>query len=104
MYLSFSAWLSKPVHGYVCQLTKQWDESEHRERWSMPALDRCMCQAVVKMKKRDKVCPSVQEKEAIDLWFTDRPGPLTDRANWKPEPLNRLLERAGFCCKFIIFD
>ena len=69
----------------------------------MPALDRCMCQAVVKMKKQDKVCP-MQEKEAIDLWFTDSPGPLTDRANWKPETLNRLLERAGFCCKFIIFD
>ena len=37
--------------------------------------------------------------EPRDVWFTDNPGPITDRDNWKREILNQLLDRVAFCSK-----
>ena len=68
----------------------------------MPTLDRCICQAVVKVKKQDPRCPFVQGKYL--LWFTDNPGPLTYRDNWKPDILNQLLDRVEFCSKLVTFN
>ena len=103
--LSISAWIFATVRGHVCLLTLQWDESQQRDRWSMPSLDRCYCQRVMKMRKPRQSCPGVQDNKAhIELWFTDHQDLLTHRGNWTRDTLDRLLGRVDFCCKLLNFD
>ena len=104
VYILFLAWTASNVNGHVCLLSLRWDESEQRERWSMPSLERCHCQWVMKINEpraTKDTCGHLVPKnlEPRDVWFTDNPGPITDRDNWKPEILNQLLDRVEFCRK-----
>ena len=48
-------------------------------------------------------CPLVRgdEHSPNDFWwFTDNKAILTDRDNWTPEMLNKLLERAVYCSEY----
>ena len=66
----------------------------------MRSVDRCVCQGVIAAPKRGRMmCPLTREEygEDYQMWYTDDPRPLTDRANWKPDILNELLERVALC-------
>ena len=106
--LLFLAWVTLTVNGHVCLLSLRWDESEQRDRWSMPSLERCHCQWVMKLNEpwsTQDTCGHLVPKnlEPKDVWFTDQPGPITDRGNWKPAILDQLLDRVEFCRKLGAF-
>ena len=90
---------------YVCKLTPRWDSAVQRMRWAMPSVQRCVCQGVIAPKRGPMMCPSKREEYGEDsqMWYTDDPRPLTDRANWKPNVLNHLLERVDLCSELRLF-
>ena len=53
--------------------------------------------------KKTLTCPLVRgdDHSPNDFWwFTDDQKKLTDRDNWTPDMLNKLLERAEYCSKY----
>ena len=95
-----------PVLSHMCMLKERYDPDAGTIRWSLPSMERCYCQAVVRSKVTSDLknalfyCPAfVEETIDEDMWFTDNDSALTQRENWTPNELDLLLERIPFCSK-----
>ena len=79
----------------------------------MPSAERCYCKMVMAPKfisagecparRRGAGGKTDDEEEAggEKLWFVDDHEALTNRSNWIPEILDKLLEREEFCSKLL---
>ena len=101
----------KDADAYVCILRQRWDPVTARHRWAMPSDERCNCMGVVAPEDNNPplTCPLVRgdDHSPNDFWwFTDNKAKLTNRDNWTPETLNKLLKRAEYCSKYLnkMFD
>ena len=67
----------------------------------MPWDERCRCLGAVAPEENNvpQSCPLLRGDigESSAYWFTDDKQNLTTRTNWKPEILNKLLDRAEYC-------
>ena len=67
---------------HICVLKKRRDPSQGSLlRWSLPSVERYLCQRVVAPRWYIQPCPDVVSQSA--LWFVDDPFILTNRNNWK---------------------
>ena len=103
----FTACLKDTADAYVCILRQRWDPVTAMHRWSMPLDERCKCLGVVAPEDRrpNRTCPLIRGdmNNPNDFWwFTDDDSKkhLTNRDNWTPEMLNKLLKRVEYCSEY----
>ena len=97
---AISVCLVATVSGHVCVLKKYPDPSNGGKlRWSLPSMERCICQGVVAPSLSSRNCGPSTRLTSTDLWFIDDPRLLTQRSNWNKQALDTLLERSAYCSK-----
>ena len=106
-------WITFPIYwfytemvdSHVCILQESFDPLLGAIVWALPLKELCLCQGVVAPQtSTSRSCTRQINTDTLeDLWFTGDPSLITllsNRRNWAPAVLDKLLGRS-YCCKFL---
>ena len=93
------------ANGHVCILKERSDPSSATKelKWSLPFKGRCFCQGVVTAINKSRQPCTLEGDSEPEFWFVNDPIPLIHRSSWNQGRLDELLQRTGYCGKFILF-
>ena len=96
------------VDSHVCILQETFDPLSGAKLWALPRKELCLCQRVIApYTSGSRSCSKRYETDASDgLWLSDDPTLiilLTNRRNWTPAKLDKLLGRSHCSKLYFMF-